>query len=72
MCSPRRLEAPITELGRTALSVEMNTSRSTPMVLQALTTLRVPSELVRIASPGCASRIGTCLCAAAWNTTSGR
>ncbi len=32
----------------------------------------MPSTFVCTASTACVSRIGTCLCAAAWNTTSGR
>ena len=45
---------------------------STPTRVQALSTLSDPNTLVRIASHAKSSSIGTCLCAAAWKTTSGR
>ena len=71
-CSPSRLVAPMTLAGRTALSVEMNTNRSAPTSAASSMTLSVPITLVVTASTTWVSRIGTCLCAAAWKTTSGR
>ena len=52
ICSPTHFDAPITLTGRTALSVEMNTKRSTPTQAAASTTLRVPTTLVTTASHG--------------------
>ena len=72
ICSANHFDAPMTLAGRTALSVEMRTNRCTPVATAASTTCAVPSTLVWIASSGYTSRIGTCLCAAAWKTSSGR
>jgi hypothetical protein len=72
ICSASHLDAPITLEGLTALSVEMNTKRSTPVATAASTTFRVPNTLVADASTGWASSTGTCLWAAAWKTTCGR
>ena len=58
--------------GLTALSVEICTMTGTPAARQASATWRVPSTLVRMPSAGCASTMGTCFSAAAWNTSSGR
>ena len=68
--SATRLLAPMIEHGSTALSVEMCTKRQ-PWSAATCASVHVPSTLVCTASAGCDSRIGTCLCAAAWNTTSG-
>ena len=70
--SHTRFEAPITLLGFTALSVEISTNLFTPARSAASTRMRVPTMLLRIASRGITSSSGTCLCAAAWNTTCGR
>ena len=59
-------------VGCTALSVEKSTKRSTPTYCAASTTRFVPSTLVATPSTGCASTKGSCLYAAAWNTTRGR
>ena len=72
MSSAIRFDPPITLVGRTALSVEIRTNRSVPTTAAASTTFAVPRTLVRNASCGWSSRIGTCLWAAAWNTTWGR
>ena len=58
-------------VGFTALSVEIKTNFSTPNLSAQLTTLYVPNTLLCIASNGLVSISGTCLCAAAWNTTFG-
>ena len=58
--------------GRTALSVEIITNRSVPIVSAARNALSVPNTLTRAPSTGWSSRTGTCLWAAAWKTTSGR
>ena len=58
--------------GLTALSVEIWTTRSAPCARAASATLRLPTTLVSTPSTGLCSTIGTCLSAAAWNTTSGR
>ena len=70
ICSPMRLSAHDV-LGRTALSVEMNTNRSTPHELGDCETFR-RADHVGHRLAGWASRSGTCLWAAAWKTTSGR
>ena len=62
----------MTLVGLTALSVEIITNASTPQRMASSTRVRVPKTLFLTASPGLASIIGTCLCAAAWKTTSGR
>ena len=67
-----RLVAPMTEVGFTALSVEMNVKCSTPKASAARTTFNVPKTLFSMASRGHTSMSGTCLWAAAWNTTAGR
>ena len=58
-------------VGFTALSVEIITNSCTPYSSASSANCRVPSTLFLIASPGLYSIIGTCLCAAAWNTTVG-
>ena len=70
--SASRLEAPITEVGLTALSVEISTIARAPTPRAASATWRVPATLVSSPSSGLASTIGTCFSAAAWNTSSGR
>ncbi len=70
--SAMRLLAPITLDGRTALSVETKTNRSTPAATAASSSASVPPMLTWTASDGCSSIIGTCLYAAAWKMTSGR
>src|SRR5579884_2942883 len=70
-CSPcttisaTRLVAPITLVGRTALSVETCTNSRVPCAIAASATLRVPSTLLRAASSTLRSAIGRCLYAAA-------
>ena len=66
--SATRFEAPITLVGFTALSVEINTNLSAPYLTAARATFFVPRTLFLIASSGWASIRGTCLCAAAWKT----
>ena len=63
--SARRLQAPMTQAGLTALSVEIITNASTPLSMASSTRVLVPKTLFLTASPGLASIIGTCLCAAA-------
>ena len=58
-------------VGFTALSVLMSTNRRAPYFRAANAVLYVPSTLFLMASLGLSSISGTCLCAAAWNTTSG-
>ena len=71
--SASRLVAPSTEVGSAALSVEMWTNRSTCRMLTAASSrCCVPSTFVFTPSHGCRSSSGRCLCAAAWNTSSGR
>ncbi len=70
--SATRLVAPITLVGFTALSVEMSTKWLTPAAMLASTSCRVPSTLFVTASSTLSSISGTCLCAAAWKTISGR
>ena len=69
--SHSRLLAPIMLVGFTALSVLMSTNRRAPYFRAANAVLYVPSTLFLMASLGLPSISGTCLCAAAWNTTSG-
>jgi hypothetical protein len=70
--SARRLVAPITLVGFTALSVETNTNFFTPQSIAARATTDVPSTLLRTASHVLVSSMsGTCLYAAAWNTRAG-
>ena len=70
--SARRLVAPITEVGFTALSEEIMTKRPTPAATEASAIDLVPNTLLVTAWAGWSSMSGTCLCAAAWRTTSGR
>ena len=69
--SHSRLLAPMMLVGFTALSVLMSTNRRAPYFRAANAVLYVPSTLLLMASLGLPSISGTCLCAAAWNTTSG-
>src|SRR5437588_12992067 len=66
--SATRFEAPIIELGFTALSVEIITNSPTPEDAAASARVFVPKTLFFIASPGFHSITGTCLWAAAWKT----
>ena len=60
--SASRLDAPITLVGLTALSVEISTNFSTPCCCAARATVQVPSTLLRIACQALfRSIIGTCL-----------
>ncbi len=60
--SASRFDAPMTLVGLTALSVDTNTSFSTPFAIAACATRHVPSELLRTASqPLPTSAMGTCL-----------
>ncbi len=59
--SARRLLAPITLVGRTALSVDTNTKLSTPASTAAQAVSRVPITLLRSPSTTLCSTIGTCL-----------
>ena len=60
--SARRLDAPITLVGLTALSVEISTNFSTPFSIAARATASVPATLFRTASQALSSSIsGTCL-----------
>ena len=59
--SQHRLEAPITLVGFTALSVEIITNFCTLWNCARLATLKVPTTLFLIASIGEASIRGTCL-----------
>ena len=70
--SASRLVAPRIETGSAALSVEMRMNLSTPTSSAAPTSVLVPRTLDFTPSAGCLSSSGRCLCAAAWNTTSGR
>ncbi len=69
--SASRLVAPMTFTGFTALSDEMSTNRSAPTVTDASAIALVPNRLFVTACAGWSSINGTCLCAAAWNTTWG-
>ena len=69
--SQMRLVQPITLVGFTALSVESCTNRSTSCSLALTSRFLVPRTLFLTASAGLTSISGTCLCAAAWNTTVG-
>jgi len=64
--SATRLVAPMTEVGRTALSVETRTNFSTWYLQASEATLKVPMTLLFTASTGASSIMGTCLYAAAW------
>ena len=70
--SASRLEAPMTLVGFTALSVEMNTIASVPTAPRGIGDDAGAEELVSSPSTGSFSTIGTCFSAAAWNTSSGR
>ena len=59
------LEMPMALMGYAALSVDRQTMRRTPAPIAAVSTLSVPSTLVRTASMGKNSQEGTCLSAAA-------
>ena len=67
-----RLVAPITDEGRTALSVEISTNDSTPNRPDISAISLVANTLFLTASSTFDSIIGTCLCAAACRTTCGR
>ena len=54
-------EAPITFVGLTALSVEINTNLSAPYLCAHSATFNVPITLFLIASSGLRSIRGTCL-----------
>ena len=56
---------PMALMGYAALSVDRQTMRRTPAPIAAVSTLSVPSTLVRTASMGKNSQEGTCLSAAA-------
>src|SRR5918992_6048123 len=71
ICSANHLDAPMTLLGLIALSVEISTKRDTEDAHDASATFAVPRMFVSTASPGSDSSRCTCLCAAAWKTTSG-
>ena len=59
--SAMRLLAPITLVGRTALSVDTNTKRLTELASAARAMLSVPNTLLSTPSPALSSTIGTCL-----------
>ena len=59
--SARRLLAPITLVGRTALSVEISTKVATPAFTAARAARRVPKALFMMPSKGFHSTSGTCL-----------
>ena len=63
--SATRLVAPIALVGRTALSVEINIKRSTPLFSAAETALDVPNTLFSMPWRMLRSTNGTCLYAAA-------
>ena len=63
--SANRLLAPITLVGRTALSVEISTNDATPHLRAACAARNVPRTLTLTPSISFASTIGTCLYAAA-------
>ena len=62
----------MTLVGFTALSVEIITKRVDAAAAAGSARHRVPSTLFFTASHGFSSMSGTCLCAAAWKTMSGR
>src|SRR5690554_6608726 len=68
--SAKRLVLPIILVGRTALSVEINTKFCTLLAIAACAAFRVLITLLRIPSTVLCSTIGTCLYAAAWYTVS--
>ncbi|KAF5048284.1 hypothetical protein DSECCO2_451650 [anaerobic digester metagenome] len=59
--SATRLDAPMTLVGRTALSVDTSTKRSTPCRTEASMTVREPTMLFVTACQGLSSSMGTCL-----------
>jgi len=59
--SVTRLLAPMTLVGRTALSVDTSTKRSTPLSTAACMAARVPRMLLVTADQGFSSSMGTCL-----------
>src|SRR6185312_1660414 len=61
ICSARRLLAPMMLVGRTALSLDTSTTRSTPSFLAVSASASVPNVLFRKPAKGLASTIGTCL-----------
>jgi len=63
--SAKRLVAPMTLVGLTALSVETRIIRSTENRFDIRATRHVPRMLFSAPSTGLSSTIGTCLCAAA-------
>ena len=69
--SPTRFVQPMTLVGRTALSLEMQTTFSQRAESATSRTFLVPMTLLRTASSGNSSMSGTCLSAPAWNTTWG-
>ena len=70
--SAARLLAPITLVGLTALSVLIITKRSAPLSMAASAAWCVPNVLFCSAAQALSSSIsGTCLNAAAWNTSCG-
>ena len=70
--SARRFVAPMTLLGRTALSLEIMMNFFTSYFTARSARITVPPTFVCTASQGYISIIGTCLYAAAWNIMSGR
>ena len=69
--SQMRFVAPITLVGLTALSVEISTNFSAMYFSDSSMHTSVPRQLLNSASFAASSIRGTCLCAAAWNTTCG-
>src|SRR3546814_2101452 len=59
--SASRLLAPMTLVGRTALSVDMRTKFGTDRASASRAIVRVPNTLTLIPSPGLCSTSGTCL-----------
>ena len=59
--SARRLLAPMMLVGRTALSVDTSTNRSTPPFSAASARTAVPKVLLRRPATALCSTIGTCL-----------
>ena len=59
--SARRLDAPITLVGRTALSEETRIKRSTPASAASRASVWVPKTLLASPGSGLASTSGTCL-----------
>ena len=61
ICSASRLLAPMILVGRTALSLDTSTKRSTPSSLATSATTSVPNVLFCKPANGLVSTIGTCL-----------